>query len=420
MAAMDHHHQKLLLGLAKCLSCNNYECEKRVCRLEEKAKGSNYKWPLVMTCPRCKAKTVCCPFCDYSGKWETGEDQRHPKRVTIAHNIEHKHVPRKHLDKVQELDAIRAASDDGARIARQIRAESSSGRVEDYDDYANNGGAVDDSDVLVEEDTEDEMSRLARDANNRSSSDIATPNAAWLLFKKIFQDNPAASAFYFQNWHELHARKAPDGGIRGLVYRIKRQDKIEGCQPGHEIEERDLTMTILLLSELLICAPEGTKRVAMGFTAGLFGMIYKHVSDGLKEGTVLPWFPSDYAGAKSFIFGKNRGSLWMGLPSVKTELLKAYPEGAPQDHAVVHTLDEVINHIMARGAELWFLQGDDGTDFTMQGGRGIRTSKAAQALLKKNRSQVKKNPEKMAFGHLIFWSDAFIVSWVKQKDNAVW
>ena len=124
----------------------------------------------------------------------------------------------------------------------------------------------------------------------------------------------------------------------------------------------------------------------------------------------LPPFPTTVSDLNHMIIGSNK-SLWKQLPCKKVYIV--------DDHHVSITLDGVIDHMMAHGVPISFMQDEQGKRYR----QGINGSNAIDALLEKLRKIVKENghdPDKTAFGYLIFWSDGFMTSFVKQKDNSCW
>ena len=215
------------------------------------------------------------------------------------------------------------------------------------------------------------------------------------------------STFYYQSWC---SGKEKDGGLLGLVHRSINQSPL--TYPPHELgyATRELSLLIVQLCDMLIHVPQRMKQIMMGYTLGLFGYIGSRLKSDYKDiNTELPWFPTSMKRAKTLLIGDNKKSLWSQLPCPRVITL--------DDNAhVVISLDEMISQLMASGEPLSFLQDDSGQEYDI----GINGCKSAKELLKRNKNIVRRDARKTAFGYLIFWSDAFITAWVKQKDNSAW
>ena len=105
-------------------------------------------------------------------------------------------------------------------------------------------------------------------------------------------------------------------------------------------------------------------------------------------------------------------SFWNNLPCENVSIV--------DDYHVDISLDDVINHMMAHGIPLSYLQ-DKNKNRNCD---GINGCPAADELLEKLMRIVKAagryDPDKTAFGYLIFWSDGFMTAFVKQKGNSCW
>jgi len=82
-------------------------------------------------------------------------------------------------------------------------------------------------------------------------------------------------------------------------------------------------------------------------------------------------------------------------------------------HACI-LLNEKLHHILAHGMDIEWLQDCHGQRLSYP----LNTTKAATKLLSKCKRYCWL--ENSAYGALIFWSDGFVTSWVKQIGNNVW
>ena len=79
------------------------------------------------------------------------------------------------------------------------------------------------------------------------------------------------------------------------------------------------------------------------------------------------------------------------------------------------SLSEKINHMMAHGMEIHWLQYGSNRPDT----RGANGCYSAQKILAKLKIENKHPDKKTAYAYNILWSDSFLKSWVKQKRNSI-
>ena len=83
-------------------------------------------------------------------------------------------------------------------------------------------------------------------------------------------------------------------------------------------------------------------------------------------------------------------------------------------HACV-SLNEVLSHIMAHGVPVRFIEEGNGK----RDSSDIHGSKAASEILYSLKKLNGYRPN-LFYGLFMLWSDSFINSWIKQRDNSVW
>ena len=211
-----------------------------------------------------------------------------------------------------------------------------------------------------------------------------------------------ASQNYF---HENHTQSLSFGGLRCLVYRcLYRTDK-------NNISATVILTTIVLhMVTLLSRMAAKDQDLLASLVAGLFLLFSTLIGTSPSVAPNLPPFPTTVKDLSKMMIG-GRKSFWNQLPCEDVKIV--------DQHHVAITLDSVIDHMMAHGVPLSFMQDENGKRHT----NGVNGSAAADALLEKLMKIVKENghdPLKTAYGYLIFWSDGFMTSFVKQKDNGCW
>jgi len=96
------------------------------------------------------------------------------------------------------------------------------------------------------------------------------------------------------------------------------------------------------------------------------------------------------------------------------------PKHIGNTHACI-SLVKLIKHLMAHRIPIAFSEwpdNDQGSQSTRRR-HGVFGTPAMDALLKKLK-QMNQSSEPTHYGHFILWSDGFLRSFVKQKDNSVW
>ena len=167
---------------------------------------------------------------------------------------------------------------------------------------------------------------------------------------------------------------------------------------GGKCLSMDLTMIVLHLLNLLVEMSPAHKIRLVHFVTGVFALALCSVQDdsSADNGPVnLPAFPRSSRYLKTMIMGGDSFNLWNGLPIEEVTVF--------DDHHVTISIDSLIDHLMAHGIPLSFMQNKKGE----RNSNGINGSAAAGALLQKLRDIVKAeggNPDKTAFGYLVLWS----------------
>lgn len=289
---------------------------------------------------------------------------------------------------------------DGGDVTHNDGEPTTSGEPTNDDDETHAGGSNGDNDDCDDGDDNDETESMHewQQAADRS-----------LWAQAAFGD--ASRAYFFENHlssRETCRVKGVDvscqGGIRCLAYRSiygegRNAKKVMACTPFY-------TWVILQMLNLLVDMSPDHKTRLVGLLAGVFALMTVVVDDVQS----MPLYPTDKQTLESMLIG-NESSMWNNLPCEEVRVF--------DDFHVAISIDSVIDHIMAHGIPLSFMQDENGNVDT----EGINGSSAATKLLKRLREIVAaegKDPKKTAFGYLILWSDGFVTSWVKQKDNKCW
>jgi hypothetical protein len=234
--------------------------------------------------------------------------------------------------------------------------------------------------------------------------------------------NNSASRIYFGDNIDCNNEDSPKKGrgVRGMVHRALNDTKPDEALQG-QFESSEFTLLMFQLMGLLLAMSVGEKQKIMVFVYGLFAFVTRSVGNslqrrGIHASVAMPSFPITRSDAtRMCVSTQNQSSLWAQIPS---ETVHTLDDGS---HVYI-SLDELIDHIMAHGAPISWMQDDTNQDSKVQA--GINGCEAAKEMLERQKHAVKtKNewdPNKTHYGYLTLWSDAFITAWVKQKDNSVW
>ena len=185
-----------------------------------------------------------------------------------------------------------------------------------------------------------------------------------------------------------------DGGRRGIVWRAKSR-YITHNNLSTPAETR---LMFRLLRLLLKCTGQ-MRAEAMDLIADIVSLFRNEYSCSEIR------LPRTIAEARSMSL-EGRYSIFANIPHVRPVNIG--------EHACV-SLHSLLDHVLGHGIPLAWLQDYNNIRDTT----GINGTKKAQELLTRLR-ELSSNPDKTAIGYLIFWSDGFLRTFVKQKDNSIW
>ena len=247
----------------------------------------------------------------------------------------------------------------------------------------------------------------AQQVQDGMGSDEETQQKEGRMFSELAFSK--SSLQYFMDDHECAKKyKERDGGIRCLIYRVLwKRPRATLCMVSYSYA----TVLLHMLNLIDDMSPQDKLRL-VGLFTGFFSMVIHAVRDSDKIGAItLPPYPMNGGDLNAMITGKNN-SLWSQIPC--EEVLNV--DGL---HVVV-SMDSLIDHLMAHGVPLSFMQDENNQRYS----DGVNGCEAAGELLEKLRGIVeedgKHDPNQTSFGYIILWSDAFLTSFVKQKDSSCW
>ena len=396
---------------------------------------------LYLLCPHCSTSLIQCLHCDYTLQNKSKHSRKNFKN---RHTIEvHQHSSSPDNEATANKNFLTLDDDVEATF------ETSNDDYEDVDKHINFTSTVvdekgsnvygcstvmshhysdlPDKEMLVDLDTF--IQQLVADAANKATGVVVNvndeddekngpeeiicdnpltnaTNEVRANIESQFKGNEISRTYFTQQYSYPHRWFA---GLRGIVWRSVNQSSLD----DKYADKRTTTMMMRLLL-LLLSIPTSLRSVLMMYTLGL----YTFLSSFIPRGVSVPRFPISADDMRSMCL-ENKFAMWNQLPHEK--IIEVKDENGECKHAMI-SIDECIDHMMAHGgknAKLAFMQNHLGkVDKT-----GVNGCPAAQRLLEKLRKIVEDNggdPDKTAFGYVILWSDGFVNSWVKQKNNSVW
>ena len=247
------------------------------------------------------------------------------------------------------------------------------------------------------------------EANDDDVDDIGTNDSQKIppINFDAFNDNPPSYAYFSSENVDSHEKHK---GLRGMVYRAL--NKAPPSTLSNSYSSSMLSLNLLLLTHVIMEVTGKTKQIVILLVLH----IIEYIASQFEVTTRVPIFPHNFDEADRICAGKTPSSMWGQLPSEKVILLD-------DNKHVRISLDELIDHIMAFGAEIAWISDDKGNFNNPHADYGINGSQAAKEMLARCRECVRANgfnPDCMCVGYMTIWSDAFITAWVKQKDNSAW
>ena len=176
-----------------------------------------------------------------------------------------------------------------------------------------------------------------------------------------------------------------------MVYRSMHRQK-PGMATG-ELVDLSLSRVMLLLCYVLTNLGGSLRTLVLI----LVFQVVACMTFNLPETVSIPPFSPDIHRAEQICVSKSDRPFWGQIPCERAFILK------DKKHVAI-SLDELIDHIMAHGAPIAWLQDDKGNDKNPHKGSGINKSTAAKEMLKRCRDAVerenKRSPDKQ---HLHTW-----------------
>lgn len=254
----------------------------------------------------------------------------------------------------------------------------------EVDDFNNN----DDHYHLEHDDNDDEQG---------GADDSPSPMLILHDFANAFHNIQSARYFF-----DKHRSGSNMGGAMGMVYRCK-----NNIVDGTTFADEDDTKLYFDLFAVVFDLPESKQKLQMNFLMRLYNMNQSRLRPGESGVTI----PLTHLQLQQQLL-RNNASLAKQLPIERFEKVDNI-------HAMV-SIDDIITLQMAHGNNpVGWLQTEDGASCT----GGINGSPHATRLLAKQRENIRAqgyNPDKVAIGWVSVWSDGFVTTWIKQKENGAW
>ena len=269
--------------------------------------------------------------------------------------------------------------------------------TEHHDDYADTVNFTSLDDMMFEEDFFNEFN--ANEDNDVGEMDQLNSTNTNTTHLYQFQTHDfsyfgrLSNQFYFYEEY-LHGKH---GGKRGIVFRC-----FTRLMCVSDISSEEEARLVFQIAKLLFNCTRKYSDLTMNVISSIISM-YQCAQSKLSIR-----IPTNVREAHSMILS-GRFSLFDNIPNVDAIRIG--------NHACI-SLNMLLDHVLGHGIELAWLQDSTGHQNT----DGINGTRKAQELLQKLRtsSVTLDTPTVVAIGHIILWSDGFLRTWVKQKDNSIW
>lgn len=281
---------------------------------------------------------------------------------------------------------------------------STSSDMEILDAVIDDNDCTDDNNATMHEDTEDEEDSLAELPEPRldpllSHLDIIDrdeSSSAGLSFSEFvrFFPSPHNQRYFWQDYVQS-GKSELFGGIRGIIHRAVYEPT--AFVSTHLSNLADARLMFKITNLML-----NSTHALQEDIADVFDDLLSRVTFKEDEDIRLPTCPAEIRA--TFLSGRH--SIYANLPDQNVIEIN--------NHAVI-SIDEKIDHIMAHGIPILFIQDEN----NVRDRKGIHGSAAAGDKLDELRALV-PHPDRTAFGLAVMWSDGFLTSYVKQKNNSVW
>ncbi|KAK1742046.1 hypothetical protein QTG54_007619 [Skeletonema marinoi] len=321
------------------------------------------------------------------------------------------------------------------------------------DDAGNHIYELDDNPISDEDIVHDEyLTSLITDAatNNdheHAADDTASPtptpmnveyaasraSLAVTQFETMFPNDHSSQVYFWEAYRHSILRGESFGGIKGLLTRSTRQ--VFHSNEDILMSLDDAAIMFKIMDHALNCKGE-QKENFLDIAVDLFGRIPTHTSLECFMSTLGPEQKESFNTFMNGLDEQQRKDYAKLLPSDDsitvpqnekelTELLLkgkyaaftniASPKAKIyREHAVV-SIAELLDHVVAHGVPIAWMQ--DGMGGSIN--HDINECEVAKEVLEEMRSKWDE-PDKVAVCLVLFWSDGFQRSYIKQRDNNVW
>ena len=212
--------------------------------------------------------------------------------------------------------------------------------------------------------------------------------------------------YFFQKYQRKSIYPDDDtGGFAGLVHRANVRNREDASTVADHRESNQM----FRLLKILLNSPGKMKEEVIEYQAGLFELF----DIGHNDHKVKTRFPTDMQEA--------RGTVLEGMHSI----LKNFPVQRVFEigkHACVD-LKETVYLMAGHGAKFNFAKNGNNGERNMDGLNGTRAVddmiediEVAMAAANVDQNTIKKTN----VGWMLFWSDAFLRCFIKQRENSVW
>ena len=398
------------------------------------------------TCTTCECELVCCRLCSYYFAPE--QTKLNGRRAgTYFYNQHMKTTHKEEINPVKKQKLDDDLCNGGVSVNNNYQMEEVDFGDQDNGKYSDDGevlvGDESDEDESDEDDIEgwgntddafgeDDQDDVADWGNthhsNESSSMYCQPNnntTATRLeyayqdfaFLRKMDDNTNKyevhqnQLYFFEKYKERFREKNDGtGGWRSLVYRASEGRKDDTTM----IADPETAKLFHQLNTVLINASHGEQtQDVLDLVDNLVETMQRKVDeimDGPSVSVRPSKLPRDYAAARRILIDGTH-SVMRNFPAPKIIQIG--------DHAVVESLKELIQIHAGHHGGFEFMHEATKTG-TSRSENGLNGTKAASILEERVREVLKEKAAETSIGFITFWSDSFLKSFIKQKDNSVW
>ena len=348
-----------------------------------------------VTCPECSCNVFQCMHCPFSCEFKPG--RYYAKRNMI------RHVKRKHSGPIASFLTDDNAGFDYCNDAMEV------GDDEICEGYVGDS-KFSDVNLLLDE-TENNVlgqmeSILHADvsvagiiaASLTSYPDKSAGDTSFYTLEE-FQpfSKPSNNLYFWQNYIHKEMEGMEHGGLKGLVWRSVRRSDLN--THSHLATKDDAISMFNITNHMLSCSESQQEN----FVEIIDDCLSRFSHGGSDDACIK--FPRKIADVNALCL-KGKYGLFNNLPHEEVFEIAG--------HACI-SLNEKLSHLLGHGIPIMYMQDHHG----VVDEEHINGSPAAKALLQKLKL-LNGGKANTAYGYLLFWSDGFLRSFVKQKENSVW